>query len=938
MNNQTVFITIRVLVWLLAFQGLLSADKRPSHQIKASFTESFQKSRELQIFNASELRESKQATQLEESQVSDNPEVKQGLCNFISKQGVTGLNLGCLSHLSALKVEQSKLGFVPDGIELELYSRGPVLARELVLGYPAALRYSSFANALFYSTNWPSGRWFRIRIPFSAFKNPTDPEKEIEILLNTPELQSHYERNMIRGFHPVWSLAMAPERLKLTQDYTPFLSNLEGIYLSRASLYEVEEQNAGHIASELSALFQLSHRDLFWKFIFLLLLPGLIYWLVRRRRSIQLYLLIALVSPIILYPVLFFRPIEELIERLDRIQLHRQEQKLVRISEEFEREMNARLQSWLDSRSRLLSEVKAVLSTQQKSRNTDIPQALQNCDHLLERTVSNRKEIDKLEGLNFSNSSLFSSFLLQLKKECEGWPESHRSYEINMAYNQDSPLLRLLQEKLKKEGLSIYLSSHSTSYKSKNISSSFHLVSPLYGYLLRMLHREVQEGTSERMDFFRSKAKEFLELRDLLVSSGLDLEKIDGFLGDNNRWWALTGNRLSDFPKQATWNHLKHQGELYIVLMEFEQEGFFLRFFNELKVEMQKRYEGIELSLIGEDLHPSFPVVPQDSFTEQLGRLSQKTQKGQHRALVSQGKVIQGYARVLEGMPNYSLVLKTDSSSSFSLLSVLKELILLGVLALALLIFYLSNNLGYMVYKPLSRLKKGVQEIAAGNYLVRIDNLEMEELNSLASQFNEMAVQLRKGQELTGFLARQSRESILESDSLTRREEVSILFCGFRAPDSGELPPEKLELWIPALQTLIHEQSGIVDKFTGQALLAIFEGPGKEKHALDCALQIRSYFLNQKISEGYRSGIGISTGSVILGQIGAQKRMDFTCIGDTVNLSARIQYFSYKLERSVSIVCDKTTKNDVPEQQFKVHDQVSFAGKEQKMSVYEVIA
>jgi len=40
-----------------------------------------------------------------------------------------------------------------------------------------------------------------------------------------------------------------------------------------------------------------------------------------------------------------------------------------------------------------------------------------------------------------------------------------------------------------------------------------------------------------------------------------------------------------------------------------------LRFFNELKVEMQKRYEGIELSLIGEDLHPSFPVIPHDSFT-----------------------------------------------------------------------------------------------------------------------------------------------------------------------------------------------------------------------------------------------------------------------------------------------------------------------------------
>jgi|GEM_PF-1573415 len=221
------------------------------------------------------------------------------------------------------------------------------------------------------------------------------PEKQIEILLNTPDLQSHHERNMIRGFHHVWSVAMVPQRLNLTHDYMPFLSNLEGLYLSRANLYEVEEQNVEKIASELSALFQLSHRDLFWKFIFLLLLPGLIYWLFRRRRSIQLYLLIALVSPIILYPVFFFRPIEELLERLDRIQLHRQEQKLVRISEEFEREMNARLQSWLDSRTRLLSEVKETLSTQQKSRNTEIPQALQNCDHLLVKTASNRREIDK---------------------------------------------------------------------------------------------------------------------------------------------------------------------------------------------------------------------------------------------------------------------------------------------------------------------------------------------------------------------------------------------------------------------------------------------------------------------------------------------------------------------------------------------------------------
>ncbi len=135
-----------------------------------------------------------------------------------------------------------------------------------------------------------------------------------------------------------------------------------------------------------------------------------------------------------------------------------------------------------------------------------------------------------------------------------------------------------------------------------------------------------------------------------------------------------------------------------------------------------------------------------------------------------------------------------------------------------------------------------------------------------------------------------------------RRQEVTVLFADIRnfTSMSEALAPEAvvevLNTYFTEMVDLVFQYQGTLDKFVGDALMAVFGVPlplpQAADRAVECALAMQRHLRQMQAAgltpiQGMR--IGINTGEAIVGNIGSDKRMDFTVVGDVVNVAARLQ-------------------------------------------------
>ncbi len=194
------------------------------------------------------------------------------------------------------------------------------------------------------------------------------------------------------------------------------------------------------------------------------------------------------------------------------------------------------------------------------------------------------------------------------------------------------------------------------------------------------------------------------------------------------------------------------------------------------------------------------------------------------------------------------------------------------------------------------------------------------------------------------FMGGQEYESNITASEQIEATVMFIDLCGFTTI-SEQAPPQQvvkmLNTYFDTMVQHIIDHEGYVDKFIGDAVMAVFRREHHLHRAIQCALAIRQAIGKLPEAEGtdhYRPqvSIGIKSGEMVSGNIGSAslKRLDYTVIGDTVNVAARLQDKAGANKILISEPCYEKVK-----EAFKCHPlgDVSFKNKAEAVTVYEVL-
>jgi adenylate cyclase len=188
-------------------------------------------------------------------------------------------------------------------------------------------------------------------------------------------------------------------------------------------------------------------------------------------------------------------------------------------------------------------------------------------------------------------------------------------------------------------------------------------------------------------------------------------------------------------------------------------------------------------------------------------------------------------------------------------------------------------------------------------------------------------------------------------------DEVAILFCDIRGFTglSEQMQPHELMKFLNSyflrMNDAIHQNNGFIDKFIGDAIMALFDHPGgnnsdKAFDSIRAAIDLHgalAVYNQQRTSVDYppiEIGVGVHFGPVIIGTVGCDDRMDTTVIGDSVNISYRLESLAPQYNAGIIVssqLLDQLTLDAKTEIAYRFVDFVRVKGRKEPIEVYEIL-
>jgi len=331
--------------------------------------------------------------------------------------------------------------------------------------------------------------------------------------------------------------------------------------------------------------------------------------------------------------------------------------------------------------------------------------------------------------------------------------------------------------------------------------------------------------------------------------------------------------------------------------------------------------------------------------------------------LVNAGKDDWALARIaLKSMPslkgNYGVVVALAVTDIRNIVRHNLAWAMAVLLAATVLSIALGARLASVMSRALSRVNTALQKLQNHEY-VHVDMIHTgDEIEDLAIGFNTMVDGLKERDKLRTTFGKYMTQTVMEhlmkgkvqlgGETLT----VTILFSDIRSfttiseeMNDAQALVRLLNEYFTEMVSIVMQEDGVVDKYIGDAIMAVFGAPVSKKddavRAVRAAVRMRTALsdLNKRLTargmRPLRTGIGVHTGVVVAGNIGSEQRMEYTVIGDAVNLASRLETSTKEMGVDVLISSDtyELVKDTCIAQAIR---EITVKGRSEPVMTYEV--
>ncbi|MFO8032320.1 MAG: adenylate/guanylate cyclase domain-containing protein, partial [Desulfohalobiaceae bacterium] len=284
------------------------------------------------------------------------------------------------------------------------------------------------------------------------------------------------------------------------------------------------------------------------------------------------------------------------------------------------------------------------------------------------------------------------------------------------------------------------------------------------------------------------------------------------------------------------------------------------------------------------------------------------------------GWSISGYAPIQDSQGRNVGLLGIDMSAA-RMEAKLEEIQRAGLISLAvsvLMALCFTWILSKSITRPIHALQSAFRRVGEGDLEARVQVQGKDEMAKLSQDFNHLVQELKEKELLKSSLGKvmqkEAVSKLLNNELELGGETVtaSILFCDLRGFTgiSEKLPPKilvgLLNDYFSAMVKVVERHGGMVDKFVGDKIMAVFgfvqPGPQSRAKALQAGMEMLAECDSLNSGLGLKqdlqlvNSIGIHSGQVLAGNIGSSQRMEYTVIGDAVNIAAKLEGMSRQLE------------------------------------------
>ncbi len=307
----------------------------------------------------------------------------------------------------------------------------------------------------------------------------------------------------------------------------------------------------------------------------------------------------------------------------------------------------------------------------------------------------------------------------------------------------------------------------------------------------------------------------------------------------------------------------------------------------------------------------------------------------------------------------WALLTEIGQADALAPLDALARQIGLGIVGIALASILVAWAISWSITRPVGELVTFVRRVQGGDLTAQVQVGGRDAFGQLGQALNAMVIGLRERDRVKDvfgrYVATQVSEQVLKGELNLggERRRVTILFSDIRdfTGMSERLSPEEvvafLNNYFSEMVEAVFDNGGMLDKFIGDGLMAVFGATGDQAdhphQAVSTALRMKSLLAKingERAVHGLKPikiGVGVHTDEVIVGNIGSRKRLEYTVIGDGVNTASRLE--SMNKELGTTILISQETYDAVkdkfvaqPMQPFHVK------GKEKELTAYEVLS